>query len=154
VQLIHIKRAETAKEAWEALKKYHTKSTLSSKIRLTKKLFKAELPKGGSMESHLQQMFEWMEELREVDAELKDTFIVTTLLASLNEDYDTLITALEARKEDDLKIEFVRSKLLEEWDKLKLRDQKKESAMKTVHSTHSSKAYSSDHTKKTCFFCK
>lgn len=41
--------------------------------------------------------------------------VITIILASLNEDYETLITALEVRNEKDLRIELVRSKLLEEW---------------------------------------
>ena len=46
-QLVNVKESESVKDAWLSLKKYHCKSTLSSGIRLMKKLYKAELPKGG-----------------------------------------------------------------------------------------------------------
>jgi transposase InsO family protein len=131
-QLIHIKKAANSKVAWENLKKYHQKSTLGSKIRLMKKLFKAELQKDGDMESHIQQMIEWMDELVALGDELQEKLCVAIILASLNEDYDTLITALEVRTEDELKLEDVRTRLLEEYEKRKNKNIGIDSAMKAI----------------------
>lgn len=128
-QLIHIKNSKTSREAWSALKKYHAKVTLSSKVSLIKKLFKAQLPKGGNMEEHLLQMFQWLDELNEMGAQFAESLTVIIILSSLNEDYDTLITALEARNDEDLQTEFIRTKLIEEWEK-KGKSGKKETALK------------------------
>jgi hypothetical protein len=42
-QLINVSNAKDGKEAWEALKKLNRSETIGHKIRLYKKLFKAEL---------------------------------------------------------------------------------------------------------------
>ena len=116
-QLVHVKRAGSAKEMWDKLKAYHCKSTLSCRIRILKKLFKAELDKNGNMEDHLQRIFEWLDELEEMDGGLDESLSVSVILASLSEEYDTLITAMEAWDETKLTLETVRSKLLDEWEK-------------------------------------
>jgi hypothetical protein len=74
---------------------------------ILKKLFKAELKRGEDVETHLNLLFTWMDELTERDFVLEDTMKIAIILSSLNEDYDTLITALEARDEDKLSIEDV-----------------------------------------------
>ncbi len=53
-QIPIVKKLKTAKEAWEALQKYHLKSTLSNKVRLLKQLCQARL--SGDMEGHLFHM--------------------------------------------------------------------------------------------------
>ena len=83
-QLVHVKKAKTAKEAWEKLKAYHKKSTLWCRIRILKRLFKAELTKNGSMEDHLQDIFESLDELSDMDNALEDSMAVSIILASLN----------------------------------------------------------------------
>ena len=143
-QLIHIKSAKTSKESWSALKKYHAKVTLSSKISLIKKVFKAQLPKGGNMEEHLVQMFQWLDELSEMGANFGESLLVMIILSSLNEDYDTLITALEARNDEDLKLEFIRTKLIDEWEK-KSKSGKRETAL-SVDKNHKFQPK--------CYFCK
>lgn len=52
-ELIHIRSAETAKVAWEALKDYHQKATLTSKVLLLKRLCRTVLTEDGDMESHI-----------------------------------------------------------------------------------------------------
>ena len=42
-QLTYVKNNKTAKEVWNALKMFHQRTTMCSKTRLVKKLFKAEL---------------------------------------------------------------------------------------------------------------
>jgi hypothetical protein len=55
-QIPIVKKLKTAKEAWEALQKYHLKSTLSNKVRLLKQLCQAKLENHGDMEGHLFHM--------------------------------------------------------------------------------------------------
>ena len=55
-QIIHVRQATTAKEAWDSLKAYHEKSSLSSKVYLLKSLVNLKLQETGSMEDHLNAM--------------------------------------------------------------------------------------------------
>lgn len=120
-QLTIIKNSslKTAKDQWNALVKQHQKSSFGSKIRIMKKLFKAELKLGGDVEAHLNLMFTWMDELIERGFAIEERMKIAIILSSLNEEYDTLITALEARDEDKMSIEDVKSKILDEGDRRK-----------------------------------
>ncbi|KAG5871994.1 hypothetical protein JTB14_020462 [Gonioctena quinquepunctata] len=57
----------------------------------------------GNMEEHIAQVSEYIEELKALGEELfNDKWIVGFLLNSLPCEYDTLITALESRRDNEL----------------------------------------------------
>lgn len=119
-QLVLVHETTTAKEAWEKLKSYHQKSAISIKVRLLRKLCKTELPRDGNMEKHLLEMSEGISQLKESGYKLDDDMSMFLLLSSVNEEeYGSLITALEARDEKTLTVEVIRNKLLEEYEKRK-----------------------------------
>lgn len=119
-QLTHVKNNKTAKEVWDALKKFHQRSTMCSRTRLIKKLFKAELKKGDNdMEKHLQDLQDWIDELKDLNYEFEEKYVKSIILASLNEDYDMIVTALEARDEDKLSVSEIKAKLLDESERRK-----------------------------------
>ena len=116
-QLIHVKKATGGREAWKKLKEYHQRSSLSNQIRIKKRLHKYELRRGEPMRVHLDKIFQDLDELSEMDATLDDKSAIHIILSSLNEDYDTLITALEAWEESKLTLHAVQMKLIEEYDR-------------------------------------
>lgn len=116
-QTCHVMHAKTAREMWLALKMYHARSTLSMKIHILRKLFRMQLPEEGSMADHLTGISQLVNRLRSMGEELKEHWLVAIVLSSLNESYDGLITVLESRPESELKLEFVKGKLLDEWRK-------------------------------------
>lgn len=71
------------------------------------------------------------------------------LLSSLPKSYDTLITALETRPENDLTLSLVQSKLIEESRK-RSGGNKNESALKSTYTP----AVSTRKCTSECFFCK
>lgn len=116
-QLPLIRKAVTAREAWNSLKAYHQKSTLSNKVSLLKQICRMQLKDDGSMENHLFQMENLFERLANMGKNLEEDFRVALILSSLPDKYNTLTTALEARNEEDLTINLVKSKLLDEFRK-------------------------------------
>ena len=144
-QLVHIRRASSARDAWLALKTYHEKSTLSHKVHLMRKICNLKLEEGADVQNHINQMTELFDKLRDIGEELlSETWRVAMLLSSLPRSYDTLITALETRPEADLTYDLVQSKLLEEFSRRnEPSTETKESALKI-----------SDKREKNCFFCK
>ncbi len=58
-----IRKLKNAKDIWETLKEYHQTSTLSNKVYYLKKLCRAKLKDGVSMEAHLFFMKEIFEKL-------------------------------------------------------------------------------------------
>ncbi|GFT00959.1 retrovirus-related Pol polyprotein from transposon TNT 1-94 [Nephila pilipes] len=67
-----------------------------------------------NMNEHIAQVFELIEILKTVGEEIKDDYIVTFLLVSVPKSYDTLITALETRSENELTPQFIKNKLTDE----------------------------------------
>lgn len=81
--------------------------------------------------------------------------MATMLLGSLPESYETLVTALESRPENEITLSIVKGKLIDEYKrregvKATREDiQETEAAMKTEF-----KNKGTAHAKKTCYFCK
>ena len=52
-QLGHVRRTKTAKEAWNELKIYHEKDTISNKVSIIRRICNTKLAEGGNMEEHI-----------------------------------------------------------------------------------------------------
>lgn len=118
-ELVHIHGIDGGLNVWKALKAAHMQSSLSAKIRVMKKMFRLRLLRGESMVEHLQKLFGYVNELADLGQGLDKGMSVSVVLASLNEEYDSIITALEAWDESRLTLEAVRAKLIEEYEKKK-----------------------------------
>lgn len=118
-QLLHIRNAKSAKDSWNALKEYHQKSTLSSKVLLLKRICRSVLIEGGDMEAHINSFSNNISQLSALGQDLPDNLIAALLLGSLPESYDTLVTALGSRPEEDITSQFFKSKLIDELNGVK-----------------------------------
>lgn len=150
-QLMHIRKATTAKEAWDSLKEYHEKSTLTSKVYLLRQICNLKLSETGNMEQHIATMQELVDKLTALGEEIKDHFFVAILLSSLPETYGTLITALESRPEAELTLDFVKGKLLDEYRRRKgVPDLDNDNTAMKASQNNSA---TSEKGQKMCFFC-
>jgi hypothetical protein len=140
-QLVHIQAAKGGQEAWMILKEYHQKTMLSCRVRIIKQILKSTLPIGGSMTAHLNGIFEKLNLLSEMNAGFEDDVAISIILASLNSEYDGIVTALEAWPEDRLKLQAVKMKLIEEYEKIKDKGEASTSAMMNKERN------------KVCYFC-
>lgn len=146
-QVIHIKNAKTAKEAWEALKEEHKKSGAGSKHRILKNIFQTTMKKGDSMRDHINVMMNYFDELTEMGSPLSADIAVSAILASLNDDYSSVVTAIEAWEEQRLTIKNVKSVLIEEYEKKKNQIEDKEVAMKIIQ------GFTNKHKDLECGYC-
>jgi len=116
-----------------------------------------KLPEGGDMESHLNEMLNLVDQLAALGETLKDKMIIALLLYSLPEFYNTLITALETRSEDELTIELVKGKLLDEDRRQKNAkdhmDERDDKALKAQSKKIVKITQKKDAKDITCFFC-
>lgn len=93
----------------------HQQNSLVASLEV---LSQEHLPKGGNMQEHIQKFFEVNGELKNEGCEVSDRVLSKWLLASLGEEYHSLVTAIEAWPYDRLTSENVKQKLLEEWYKM------------------------------------
>lgn len=114
-QLAHVLGATTANEMWEQLKGYHERGSLSNKIHVLRKLCSLRLVEGDDMSKHLTVMTSLVHKLLGMGEKLAEYWIVAIMLSSLPASYDPLITTLEGRPENELKLDYVKGKLLDEW---------------------------------------
>lgn len=114
-QLAHVFGATTANEMWVQLQGYHERGSLCNKIHVLRKLCSLRLAEGGDMSKHLTAMTELVHKLLGMGEKLAEYWIVAMLLSSLPESYNPLITTLEGRSENELKLDYVKGKLLDEW---------------------------------------
>lgn len=118
-QAILISGCKGGREAWFVLKNHYQQSSISFKIRILKRLFKMQLPVGGNMQEHLNTILVMVKELHDRGADLTNEQVVSIMLASLNHEYESLITAIESWDETKLTMASVKSKLLEEYERKK-----------------------------------
>ena len=76
-----------------------------------------EMKEGVSIRSHLKQMKELTDRLAAIGSPIAEDDQVGTLLGSLPASYVTLVTALEARVDDDLQLNFVQQAITHEEQK-------------------------------------
>ena len=137
----------TAKSAWDALQKFHHRATLNSKVSILKEICSKNFAHGGNMEDHLFAMEQLFVKLKNAGEEISESFRVALILRSLPETFNTLTTALEVRSDEELTLQLIRPKLLDE-----ARKSGRSSFEMTMISTQNGSSGSSSGKK--CFFCK
>ena len=106
------------KEVWQKLQDTFQKKSWANKFRLKRKLYSLKLKPGDDLQVHLKTFVEIFEELAVIGDPIQDDDRVISLLASLSDDYSTLVTVLEAMEKVP-SWESVTERLLHEENKMK-----------------------------------
>ncbi|KAJ0389892.1 hypothetical protein P43SY_012045 [Pythium insidiosum] len=112
-QLPLVRSASGAQDAWSRLEAHFEKKSLANKLFLRRRFFSAMMEDGDDVLQHINKLKTLAEQLDAVGAPVSEDDLVITLLGSLNESYQFLITALESRS-DTLSWELVTSRLMHE----------------------------------------
>lgn len=116
-QIQYIRNCSLAKDAWNKLKSIHEKDTPNHRVYIIRQLMTQKLEEGGDVETHVNKMNELFQKLLALGDKITTDFILSaTLLGSLPESYDGLVTALEAR-EEELGSDLVCAKVIAEFKK-------------------------------------
>ncbi|UYV76712.1 hypothetical protein LAZ67_14001855 [Cordylochernes scorpioides] len=107
-QLVYIRKLKSAGEIWNALKNLFERSNLSKKLFLLRKLYRMKLESNSTMQYFIKDTIEIVEKLTYLGEEIKDNHIVAILLCGLPEEYESLITALEAKPEIEKTLNYVK----------------------------------------------
>jgi Reverse transcriptase (RNA-dependent DNA polymerase)/gag-polypeptide of LTR copia-type/Integrase core domain/GAG-pre-integrase domain len=162
-QIVHIYKCNHAKEMWEELQKVHERANLCNKLYLTRKLYQSKLKDGQDMQNYIRSVLEMVERLHGIGEDINDFHVAALLLSGLPDSYETLITALDARPDDELTLEYVKGKLIDEYkrkNETSSNSNKSESALKAFDKgkfKNKSNQNNSNNTKqetRECFVCK
>lgn len=110
---------DSGAEAWKVLKGYHMVTSLGNKLRTKKKLYSMKIQVGASMRDHLNEMTELFNKVAEIDGPVPEDQQVTTILSSVEPEYEALTTAIMAWSDERLTVQGVKDRLIEEWEKKK-----------------------------------
>ena len=94
-----ITECETSKAAWDKLQAHFERDSLAYHLFLNKNYFRTVMDENESIESHLKHMKEITNKLAAIKAPVCEEDQVATLLGSLPDSYDTLVTAPKAHVE-------------------------------------------------------
>ncbi|KAK3745089.1 hypothetical protein QZH41_004382 [Actinostola sp. cb2023] len=106
---------------WKKLSEQFQKKTWANKLSLRRRLNKLRLQEGDSVKGHIKSITEIFNELAVIGAPMEEEDKVVTLLASLPDKFDMLVTALETNSEVP-NMEVVTERLFHEENKLKERE--------------------------------
>lgn len=128
--------ATTSKLMWEALKAYHEKSTGANKYMLVTELFSLKLKEGGDMEKHMGRMQTIIKNLVTLGCKSVSEFGVYVLLHSLPPSYETLVSNIWSKPEDELTMQNVKASLIGEYRRRRnlsaTSDEQYDTAMKVI----------------------
>lgn len=142
-QYCFLRGKSTSKECWTALKEHHEKDSLGNKVSLMRRICAKRIGEDESMEKHMGEFNKLFQRLAALgENSLPDNWRVAIVLSSLPKSYDSMASALEMRREDELTMSLVQSKLLDEY---KRRHEGEEQHGESVLNTMKSKI--------TCFYC-
>lgn len=146
-QLAHIRKSKTAKEAWEALKNYHEKNTLARKVDLVRTICALKLEEGGNAKAHINRMQDLFTQLSDIgETQLSTLWSKIFLLSSLPKSYNTLVSTLGARNEDEVTFDVAKRTIIAEYER--------NTANGTSASTSDDTLLRTVETNIVCFFCK
>ena len=130
-QIVHICKCESAREMWEELQKVHERANLSNKLYLMRKLYQTKLSPSQDMNDYT--ALEMVERLRGIGEDIPDFHVAALLLSGLPESYENLVTALDARPDDELTLEYVKGKLVDEFKRRSESNDRSETALKVLN---------------------
>lgn len=111
--LEYIKDKKNPKEAWTSLCGTFERKGVSNRMFLRRELLSLKLKENGDLVAHLLKFEKTLRNLKAVGAKMEEEDIVCQLLLSLPESYESVATALETMKAEELTLEFVKGRLLD-----------------------------------------
>lgn len=123
-QLEYVQDKATPKQVWDALKRVFERKSIASRMHLKRQMLSMRFD-GGRLQDHFLRFDKLLREYRGTGAAMEDLDAVCHLLLTLGPAYSTVVTALETMPEENLTMEFVKCRLLDEETKQKSVDSEK-----------------------------
>ena len=114
--LANVREVETAKEMWTKIKNIFQCHTLLNKLSARRKFYTASMQDTESVLKFANRIQQLATALKSMNVTISESEIAMALLNGLPEEYNVLISALDAIDEDEtkLKFEFIKSRTMQE----------------------------------------
>lgn len=118
-QLENVKDKKTAKEMIDCLAGIFERKSIAGQLLLRRQLLTMKYSESDEMSEHLLKFDKMIRELKSSGANMEDLDIVCHLLLTLPKTYGFLVTAIETMDQSKITLDFVKSRLLDEFNKKK-----------------------------------
>ncbi|XP_047998303.1 uncharacterized protein LOC125235761 [Leguminivora glycinivorella] len=111
----HLRTADTAKKAWSNLQQIFEDKGLYRRVVLLRQLHRASYTDYSSMQQYIEAVTTLVQKLDDIGRTTEDAEVAELLLSGLPQEYDVLVSSLEAASlTKTLTSEMVRARLLQE----------------------------------------
>lgn len=115
-QLTYVMGKTSAKDMYDGLVSMFERKSVANQLILRRRLLTMKFT-GGEINDHFLQFDNTIRELRLAGAKLEEMDLVINLMLTLPRSYDALVTSLEGMDETKLTLDYVKSRLLDEFAK-------------------------------------
>jgi len=113
-QLEHVSGCKTTAEMWSTLQGVFQRKSLMNKKKARREFYTVEMTVGEGMLGYNNRVRNLGENLKDMSGDLTAMDVSMSVLNGLTSKYENLLVALDAKGEDDLSLDFVKSRLLQE----------------------------------------
>lgn len=111
--LEHLEGKETPKQMWNALEKIFERKSVAKRLHLNRQLHEFHHT-SGDLQQHFVMYDRLIRQYRNSGGKIDDIDVVCRLLLSLGTEYDAVVTSIESQPEEQLTMDFVKCRLLDE----------------------------------------
>lgn len=148
----HVVGCSSARAMWTTILDLFQKKTLLNQLRIRRRFYSAKMGDSEKAMAFISRVRQLASDCKAMDVKIDDKDIAMTVLCGLPSRYEHLIVAIDAAADDKtLSLEFVKSRLLQEEQRMLDRGDVKPSTDTALVTSHSSGNASSDVPE--CSFC-
>lgn len=116
-QLEYVREKTLAKDMFDALCAIFERKSIATQLLLRKELLMMKYNTNDDITNHFLRFDRKIRELKSTGAKMEELDVVVHLLLTLPNQYDGLVTALETMEQEKLSMDFVKTRLMDEYNK-------------------------------------
>jgi len=155
-QLEHVSGCKTTAEMWTTLQGVFQRKSLMKKMKARREFYTVEMTVGEGMLSYINRLRNLGENLKAMSGEVTEMDVAMSVLNGLTSKYENLLVDLDAKGEDELSLDFVKSRLLQEERRQadKSPATKRIGDMALVGANYQGQGRRCDHSRIECYYCR
>lgn len=106
-----------AKDMYDGLRSIFERKSIAGQLLLRKKLIVMRYDDNGNIMNHITEFDKIVRQLKSIGANMEEMDLICHLLLTLPKSYEALVTALETMHPQMLNMDFVKSRLIDEYNK-------------------------------------